>query len=80
MRNYLQELVRYWTRYGSRLCHASSNPELRDWNGFLRITVSTIDKINIHWFSLSLLPSGTEMLCLVGTPETMTIDCTIQTD
>jgi hypothetical protein len=48
VRNYLQELVRYWTRLCPRLCHASSSTGLRDWNGFLRITVNTIDKINIH--------------------------------
>jgi hypothetical protein len=48
MRNYVQGLVRYWTRYRSRICHPSSSTGLRDWNGFLRITVSTIDKINIH--------------------------------
>jgi hypothetical protein len=42
---------------------------LKDWNGCLRITVSTIDKINIHWLSFSPLPSGTEMLRVVGTPD-----------
>jgi hypothetical protein len=43
VRNYLQELVRYWTIYHPKLCHASSSTGLRDWNEFLRITVSTID-------------------------------------
>jgi hypothetical protein len=41
---------------------------LRDWNWFFRVAVSTIDKINIHWFGYSRLPSGTEMPRLVGTP------------
>jgi hypothetical protein len=48
VRNYLQELVRYWTRYCPRLCHASSSTGLRDRNEFLRITLSTVDTINIH--------------------------------
>jgi hypothetical protein len=48
VRNYLQELVRYWTRYRPRLCHAHLSTGLTDWNGFLRITVSIIDQINIH--------------------------------
>jgi hypothetical protein len=48
VRNDLQELARYCLRYRPRPCHSSSSTGLRNRNGFLRITVSTIDKINIH--------------------------------
>jgi hypothetical protein len=48
VRSFLQELIRYWTRHRPILCHASSSTGLRDWNTFLRITVSTINKISIH--------------------------------
>jgi hypothetical protein len=68
VRNCLQKLVKYWTRDRPRLCRASSRAGLRAQNGFLRITVSNIDKIHIHWFSFWRLLSGTEMLRLVGTP------------
>jgi hypothetical protein len=45
--NYSRELGRDWVRSRSRVCSASPSTGWRDSNGFLRIMVVTIHKLNI---------------------------------
>jgi hypothetical protein len=64
MKNNSLELWRSWVRSRQRICSGSSSTGWRDSNGFLRIIVIIVHKMNIHQFRFPHLFSVAEMLSL----------------